>query len=81
MGQEVVMRMEAKVYMSHTDLARIQAAAKTHGMTVSGYMRYCALAGADAVNIPQFRSMLEGQAYLFGDESKGSAELVKVGGE
>jgi len=75
------MRMEAKVYMSHTDMARIQAAAKTYSMTLSGYMRFCALAGADRASIPEFRTILEGQQYLGFPESGSERELVKAGGE
>lgn len=54
------MRVEAKVYMSHTDLERIQAAAKKTGETISGFMRRVVLAETDRVGVPYFRS-LEGQ--------------------
>jgi len=58
------MRMEAKVYMSHTDLARVQEAAKRLGMPLSGYMRWCALEAATGAGVPQYQSVLEGQRRL-----------------
>jgi len=75
------MRMEAKVYMSHTDLARIQEAAKRSSMTVSGYMRHMALLGADVKNVPEYRSVLDGQGVLPGISELPRPELAKVGGE
>lgn len=75
------MRMEAKVYMSHTDLARIQAAAKKQGMTVSGYMRFCALRGADGIGIPQLHSVLDGQRKFADFEPLAGGALEKLGVE
>lgn len=58
------MRMEAKVYMSHGDMARVQEAAKRLGMPVSGYLRWCALQAADGAGVPHYRSIMDGQAEL-----------------
>jgi hypothetical protein len=59
------MRMEVKVYMTHTDLARVQEAAKRSGEPVSAFMRRASLAVADALQVPLYRSMvLDGQASL-----------------
>lgn len=67
------MRMEAKVYLSHTDLARIQKAAEKAGYSVSTFMRVAALAVADGMGIPQFTSVLDGQLILSsGKEERGS---------
>lgn len=61
-------RAELKVYMSHTDLWRIQEAAKITGRSLSGYMKWSALLYADALNIPTRGSLmsriLKGQLEL-----------------
>lgn len=65
-------RAEVKVYMSHTDLWRIQQAAQQLGHSLSAYMRWSALTYADAMSIPQNRSLLsrilEGQMALIEGE-------------
>lgn len=58
------MRMEAKVYLSHTDLARVQEAAKRSGETLSGFMRRVTLLEADRLFVPKYRSILDGQQEL-----------------
>lgn len=67
-------RAEVKVYMSHTDLWRIQQAAKELGHSLSAYMRWTALTYADAMAIPKTRSLmsriLEGQLELVPQEEE-----------
>lgn len=72
------MRMEAKVYMSHTDMYRIQEAAKRLGMTTSGFLRWCALQAAEATGVPEYTSILEGQRELSVVEE--ASQLISVGG-
>lgn len=71
-GKDCAMRMEAKVYMSHTDMHRIQSAAKVMGMTISGYMRWSSLRVADESGIPAFRTIeeLDGQLKLLEQETE-----------
>lgn len=57
------MRAEMKVYMSHTDAMRINAACVKTGESVSGFMRRMALMGADSLAIPRYTE-LEGQRPL-----------------
>jgi len=62
-------------------MARIQAAAREKGMTVSGYMRFCALAGAADIGIPQYTSVLDGQRKFADFEPCSGGDLAKVGVE
>lgn len=58
------MRAEVKVYMSHTDYARVQEAARRTGETISGFVRRVALMGADSLAVPRYKSVLEGQQEM-----------------
>jgi hypothetical protein len=49
------MRSELKVYMSHTDAMRVNAACARTGESLSGFMRRVALEAADAAGIPVYR--------------------------
>lgn len=55
------MKTEAKVYMSHTDYARIVEAAKRASLSVSTFMRKCALDEADRVGVVVYTTLDERQ--------------------
>jgi len=55
------MRMEAKVYLSHTDMARVVEAAKRSGRSLSGYLRSAALVEADRLLVGPYPDVLQGQ--------------------
>jgi hypothetical protein len=55
------MRTELKVYLSHTDAARIQKAAQAVDMSVSAYMRRVCLLYADALGVSRLESLLDRQ--------------------
>lgn len=74
------MRAEVKVYMSHTDAARIGTAAQWGGESLSGFLRRVALLEADRLNVPRYREgVLEGQMTwreLAIDTSIGTVDIV-----
>lgn len=58
------MRMEMKVYLSHTDHFRMQEAAKKQGLSCSAFMRHAALAMADSLQVPVYHEPPKGQEEL-----------------
>jgi hypothetical protein len=74
-------RTEAKVYLSHTDMARLQYAAKRSGLSLSSWMRQTCLVMADEMGAPVMTSLLDRQLSLGYGEVTAERARELVGGE
>lgn len=75
------MRAEVKVYMSHTDAARVNMACVKTGETLSGFMRRLALAEADRLAVPVYSEELPGQMALANSFVKRLLQTTEEGGK